>query len=166
MLAKIGFRKYASHRRRGAHLNKMCNISKKRCAKKHPKTKKFNKITEIAKMKRKSWVQNGSKRQKCPGPTREQHFHWRKRARRRGMEGANAPQSDSKLTFLKALCRESFFKNVLPTEGGEHIFEKRWEKIEAKQKCKQKCMLQLAFLMQIRTKLYPAQFFVSSLGSC
>ena len=130
------------------------------------KNKKVNKIAERAKMTRKSWVQNGSKRQKCPGPTREQHFYWRKRDRRRGIERASAPKSDSKLPFLKALCWESFFKNVLATEGGEHIFEKRWEKIEAKQKCKQKCMLQLAFLIQKRIKVHPAQFFVSSLGSC
>ena len=57
-------------------------------------------------------------------------------------------------------------KNVLPTDGGEHIFEKNMKNNDAKQECKQKCMLQLAFLMQIRTKVCPAQFFVSSLGSC
>ena len=100
-------------------------------------------------MRRKSRVQNGFKRQKCPGPTREQHFYCRKRARRRGIEGANAPKSDSKLTFLKAFCLESFFKNMLPTEGGKHIFGTNMKNSDAKQECNQKCMLQLAFLMQI-----------------
>ena len=39
------------------------------------------------------------------------------------MEGDNAPKSDSKLPCLKACCLEPFFKNLLPTEGGEYIFE-------------------------------------------
>ena len=120
------------------------------------KNKKVNKIAERAKMTRKSWVQNGSKRQKCPGPTREQHFYWRMRARRRGIEGANAANSDSKLLFLKALCLESFFRNVLPTEGGEHTLEQNWKSTEVKQKCKQQCILQLAFLMQKRIRVRPA----------
>ena len=140
---------------RGAHFHNIHKKLKKNHAKKHQKTKKFNKITEIAKMKRKSWVQNGSKRQKCPGPTREQHFYWRKRARRRGFEGANASKRWSKQQFLKAFCLESFFKNVLPTEGGEHISAKHWKNNEVKHDCKQKCMLQLAFLMQIRIKVRP-----------
>ena len=112
---------------RGAHFHNIDKILMKNHAKNHQKTKKFNKIRDIAKMKRKSWGQDGSKRQKCPGPTREQHFYWRKRARRRGIERANAPKSDLKLAFLKALCLESFFKNVVPTECGERIFEKIWK---------------------------------------
>ena len=70
-----------------------------------------------------------------------------------GIPRANAPKSGSKLSFLKALCLESFFRNVLPTEGGEHIFEKNMKNNDAKQECKQKCMLQLAFLMQILNKV-------------
>ena len=50
-------------------------------------------------------------------------FYWR-RARRRGIEKAIASKSGSKPTFLRALCLESFFKNMLPADGGEHIFEK------------------------------------------
>ena len=48
----------------------------------------------------------------------------RKRAQRRGIERANSSKMDSKLLFLEALCLESFFKNVLPTEGGEQILQK------------------------------------------
>ena len=55
--------------------------------------------------------------------------------------------------FWKHFCLESFFKNVLPTEGGEHIFETNMKKNDAKQECKQKCMLQLANLMQFFNKV-------------
>jgi len=93
-------------------------------------------------------------------------FYWRKRARRRGIEKAIAPKSDSKLTFLRALCLESFFKNVLPAEGGKHIFEKIRTNSEVKHKCKQKCMLQLAFLKQIRNLVSRASVSCISLGEC
>ena len=137
---------------RGAHFHKFYKNLKKNHAKKHQKTKKFNKIRDIAKMKRKSWVQNGPKRQKCPGPTREQHFYWPKRARRRGIERANAPKSGSKLPFLKALCWESFFKNVLPTEGGEHIFEKRWEKLKQNRNASKNACCSLHFWCKLLTR--------------
>ena len=53
----------------------------------------------------------------------------------------------SKSGFLKAKCLEPFFLNVLPTEGGEHIFEKMCEKMKLQQKCKQNGILKLALLM-------------------
>ena len=40
-----------------------------------------------------------------------------------------------KSEFLKAKCLEPFFKNVLPTEGGEHIFENK-KKVARKMQAK------------------------------
>ena len=94
---------------------------------------------KIATRNRKSRLQKGFKSKTCPKPSRVQHFidfYWRKRARRRGIEKATAPKSDSKLTFLRATLLRIVFKNVLPTGGGEHIFEKMGTDSEVKHKCK------------------------------
>ena len=48
----------------------------------------------------------------------------------------------SKSGFLKPKCLESFFKNVLPTEGGEHIFETKCEKTEVATKMQAKWHLE------------------------
>ena len=55
-------------------------------------------------------------------------------------------QSTKKWIFEGWLLRVVFQKCASGCSG-EHIFEKNWKNIEAKQKCKQKCTLQLAFLM-------------------
>ena len=67
-------------------------------------------------------------------------------AKESSFEGLRGPKSE----FLKAKCLEPFFKNVLPTEGGEHIFEKKCEIKKPQGKCKQNGILKLAFLMQIQ----------------
>ena len=125
----------------------MHKVNKKIVSDKGKKRKKFDKRQRWQKCWCKEACKNGPKSKKCPRRLQEQHFYWRKRARRRGIARANAPKSGSKLSFLKALCLESFFKNVLPTEGGEHIFEKNMKNNDAKQECNQKCILELAFLM-------------------
>ena len=51
---------------------------------------------------------------------------------------------------------KSFFRNVLPTEGGEHIFAKNWKNKWCNAKMHAKCVLQLTFLMQSRIKIHPA----------
>ena len=44
---------------------------------------------------------------------------------------------------------KSFFRNVLPTEGAEHIFAKKWKNKWCNAKMHAKCVLQLTFSMQI-----------------
>ena len=86
---------------------------------------------------------------------------------------ANEQQSDKsnqnlqKLIILKPFggqqseifdrrCSKSFFRNVLPTLGGEHIFAKNWKNKWCNAKMHAKCVLQLTFLMQSRIKIHPA----------
>ena len=128
--------------------------------KKHQKTKQNNKIKDIAKMKSQLWLQNGFKRKKCPGPTREQHFNRRMRARRRGTEGVNAPRSDPKLRFLKALCIEPFFKNVFPTKAASTFLQKLSE-IWNWRVCK---ALKARWKQQIENEIRKAANSVFSLG--
>ena len=52
-----------------------------------------------------------------------------------------------------ATCLTSILKTVLATEGGKHIFAKKLKENELQWRCKQKCILKLTFLMQIRTKV-------------
>ena len=69
-------------------------------------------------------MQNGFLWKMSPGLGREQHWNGRMRAHRRGTEGVNAPKSEPKLTFLKALCIEQFFKNVLRTKAASTFLQK------------------------------------------
>ena len=39
-------------------------------------------------------------------------------------QGENAPKSDPNLNFIRAFSLQLFFRNVLPTEGGEQILQK------------------------------------------
>ena len=76
IFAKIGFRKCASHRGRGAHFHKSCKKIKKKDANKHQNSNFLKQATEIAKMSCKLWLKNGLKSKKCSRPSREQHFFW------------------------------------------------------------------------------------------
>ena len=118
----------------------------------------INNQTFWSKLRRyQKWIANydcktASNRKSAPDPHGSNtfsDFQWRKRARRRGIERANAAKSGSKLTFLKAFCLASVFKNVLATEGGEHIFVKISKQNASELKFHQKAVLQITFLMHI-----------------
>ena len=158
------FQNYVSHRWRGAHLQNISENLKKNDVEKHQKSDILNLIREMPKLNAKSWMQKGPKSKKSPRPSREQHFYWRKRAQRRGIARANAPKSGSKLLFLKALCLESFFKNVLLTAARSSFLKKCDAKSELEHNNYERGILKLAFLMQSRIMLHRTQLFCSSLG--
>ena len=83
--------------------------------------------------------------EKCTGLKREQGFWWATEAHKMRMERAKEryerakwPKHGLSLRFggpkssvFDAKCSGSIFRNVLPTEGGEHIFKtiiKNWKK--------------------------------------
>ena len=103
IFAKIGFRKCASHRRRGAHFNKNCKKIKKKDANKHQKSNFLKQVVEIAKMNWKLWLQNSLKSKKCSRPSREQHFYW-------FLEAEEGPTEGD----WKGQCRQKWLKtNIL-----------------------------------------------------
>ena len=62
------------------------------------------------------------------------------------------------------LFKVGFQKSAFRSSG-EHIFAKLWKRNASQQTNYRKCILQLTFSMQIRTKVRPAQLFCISLGN-
>ena len=82
-------------------------------------------------MKSQSWVQNGFKWKKCPGPSREQHFYWRIRARRRGPKGQMHPKVSQNCHLWLHVAYMCFSKMCFPPRVRSRFF-KKWQKFERK----------------------------------
>ena len=138
---------------------------------KHEKQKRNSRLqrtfTKLQFLCRQSFSQTGLGGENCTGVEPQAVFEG---DTERAHSEANEQQSDKskhnlqKLIILKPFggrkseifdrrCSKSFFKNVLPTEGGEHIFAKNWKNKWCNAKMHAKCVLQLTFLMQIRNKI-------------
>jgi hypothetical protein len=71
-----------------------------------------------------------------------------------------------KSEFLKAGCSESVFKNVFLAAARSSFLKTCDAESELEGEDDERAILELAFLMQFRNKVRPAQFFCISLGEC
>ena len=165
------FQKCASHRRRGANFTKKWQKFERKGVVKHERQKENSRshttFTKLQLLCRQSFLQTGLGGENSTGVEPQAVFEG---DMERAHSEANEQQSDKskqhlqKLIILKPfggqkseifdrMYSKSFFRIVLPTEGGEHIFAKNWKNKWCNAKMHAKCVLQLTFSMQIRIKV-------------
>ena len=164
------FQKCASHRRRGANFTKKWQKFERKGVVKHERQKENSRsqttFTKLQLLCRQSFLQTGLGGENSTGVEPQAVFEG---DQERAHSEANEQQSDKskqhlqKLIILKPFggqkseifdrsTRSRFSELCFPPKAGSTFLEKKWKNKWCNAKMHAKCVLQLTFLMQIRTK--------------